>query len=127
MKLFEKESEERLRKLIKVDCRQSGFNQGRSTANTIFVMRQLQKFGEKTKKLYHVFLDLEKAFNRVPRKVIEWGLRRQKVPRRLIGTVMSLYVESRSKVNTVAGASDFFIIGVEVHLGSSLSPMLFSL
>ena len=63
MKLFEKVLEERLRKLIKVDCRQFGFNPGRSTTDAIFVMRQLQeKFSEK-KKLYHVFVDLEKAFD----------------------------------------------------------------
>ena len=120
MKLFEKVLEERLRKLIKVDCRQFGFNPGRSTTDAIFVMRQLQeKFSEK-KKLYHVFVDLEKAFDRVPRKVIEWSLRRQKVPERLVATVMSLYVESRSKVKTVAGTSDSFNIQVGVHQGSSL-------
>ncbi len=64
MKLFEKVLEERLRKLIKVECRQFGFNPGRSTTDADFVMKQLQeKFSEKKKKLYHVFVDLEKAFN----------------------------------------------------------------
>ncbi len=63
-------------------------------------MRQLQKFSEKKKKLYHVFVDLGRAFDRVPRKAIDWALRRQKVPERLVVTVMSLYVESRSKVKT---------------------------
>ncbi len=62
MKLFQKVLEERLRKLIEVDCRQFGFNPGRSTTDAVFVMRILQKFREKKKKLYHVFVDLEKAF-----------------------------------------------------------------
>ncbi len=53
MKFFKKVLEERLRKLIKLDCRQFGFNPGRSTTDAIFVRRQLQKFSEK-KKLYHV-------------------------------------------------------------------------
>ena len=64
MKLFEKVFEERLRKLlIKVDGQQFGFCPGRLTKNAIFMMRQLQeKFSEKKKKLYHIFVDLEKAF-----------------------------------------------------------------
>ncbi len=64
MKLFENVLEERLRKLIKVDCRQFGFNPGRSTTDAIFVMKQLQeKFSEKKNKLYNVFVDLETAFD----------------------------------------------------------------
>ena len=90
------------------------------------IMRQLQeKFIEKKKKLYHVFVELEKAFDRVPRKAIEWALRRQKVPERLMTAVMSLYVESRSRVKTVAGTSEAFEIRVELHLGSAFSPLLF--
>ncbi len=82
-------------------------------------MRQLQeKFSEK-KKLYPAFVDLKKAFDQVARKAIEWALRRQKVPERLVATVMSQYVESRSKVKTVTGTSDSFNIGVGVHQGSS--------
>ena len=48
-------------------------------------------FCGKKKKLYHVFEDLEKAFDGVPRKAIEWALRRQKVPERLMTVVMSLW------------------------------------
>ena len=105
--------------------RQFRFRPGRSTTDAIFIMRQLQeKFSEK-KKLYCVFVDLEKAFDRVPRKAIEWALRRQKVPERLMTAVMSLYVESRSRVKTVAGTSEAFEIRVELHLGSAFSPLLF--
>lgn len=54
---------ERLRKLIKVDCRQLGFSPGKLTS-AIFVMRQLQdKFNEK-KELYHAFVDIAKTFDR---------------------------------------------------------------
>ena len=38
---------------------------------------------------------------------------------------MSLFVESRSRVNTVAGTSEAFDITVGVHQGSALSPLLF--
>ncbi len=50
--------------------------------------------------LYHIFVDLEKAFDRVPREVIAWALRKQLVPERLIRLVMALYENSTSKVKT---------------------------
>ena len=43
------------------------------------------------KKLFHFFVDLEKAFDKVPRQAIEWALRRQLVPEWLLRAVMGLY------------------------------------
>ena len=126
MNIYEKVLEEKLRKVIKIDAHQCGFCPGRSTTDAIFVIRQIQeKFSQKKKKLYHIFVDLEKAFDRVPRKAILWALRRQGVPERLAAAVMALYVGTKSKVKTAAGTSQDFDIGVGVHQGSALSPLLF--
>jgi hypothetical protein len=126
MKIFEKVLEKKLRKIISLDWRQCGFCTGRSTTDAIFVMRQIQeKYCQKKKKVYHVFVDLEKAFDRVPRRVIEWALRRQGVPERLVEAVMALYVGTSSRVKTVVGTSEQFDIDVGVHQGSALSPLLF--
>ena len=70
-------------------------------------------------------MDLEKAFDRVPREVIRWALRRLRVPEMLIIQVMLLYQKTRSRVRTVAGTSESFEINVGVHQGSALSPLLF--
>ena len=126
MKLWEKILERRLRDIVKIEDIQFGFQKDRSTADAIFVMRQLQeRYKEKKKMLYHVFVDLEKAFDRVPREVIAWALRRQMVPERLIKLVMALYENSKSKVKAPAGISEEFSIRVGVHQGSALSPLLF--
>ena len=126
MKIYEKVLEKRLRKIIEIDRCQYGFCPGKSTTEAIFIMRQLQeKYCQKKKKLYHVFVDLEKAFDRVPRQVIEWALRRQKVPQSLVNAVMALYEGTKSSVKTLAGVSEGFEIGVGVHQGSALSPLLF--
>jgi len=45
----------------------------------------------KEKEAFMCFVDLEKAFNGVPRRVIEWALRRQNVPESLVWALMSLY------------------------------------
>jgi len=42
-----------------------------------FIVRQMQeKFRAKGKKLYFCFVDLEKAFDRVPREVKRWAMRK---------------------------------------------------
>ena len=61
----------------------------------------------------------------MPREVIEWALRRQRLPEKLVQMVMLLYDGTTSRVKTVAGKSEKFKIGVGVHQGSALSPLLF--
>ena len=72
-------------------------------------------------------MDLEKAFNKVPRPAIRWALHRQRVLESLIYLVMALYWETRSRVRVAGETSDSFEIGVGVHQGSVLSPLLFIL
>jgi len=58
----------------------------------IFMTRQMQEnFRIKGKKLYFGFVDLEKAFDRVPRDVISWAMRKLGVEEWLISAVMSIY------------------------------------
>ena len=57
-----------------------------------------EKYLKMREKLYHVLVDLEKAFDPVPRKAREWALRRQKIPESLVTIEMCLYVGSRSRV-----------------------------
>ena len=73
------------------------------------------------------FVDLEKAFDRVPRKVIEWALRKKGVNERLVRVVMQLYEKAKTKVKVGKGMSDAFSVKVGVHQGSVLSPFLFAI
>ena len=84
-KVYEKTLEKRFIDVVKIDEIQFRFQSGKSTADAIFILRQLQEIiGAKKKKLFLVFVDLEKAFDRVPREAIRWALRCQKVPEHLI-------------------------------------------
>ena len=126
MKIYERVLERRLRDLVDIGDYQYGFCSGRSTTGAIFIVRQLQeKFVLKKKKLYHIFVDLEKAFDRVPREVIAWALRRKGIPEGMVEAIMALYVDTTSRVRTGGGTSEDFEIGVGVHQGSILSPLLF--
>ena len=48
--------------------------------------------------MYMCFVDLEKAFDRVPRKVMEWAMRKKDFPEILVKAVMSLYEGAETKV-----------------------------
>ena len=60
-------------------------------------------------------MDLEKAFNKVPRKAMEWALRKQGLVEVLVQAVMSLYEGSRTKVKVGSGTSEEFWVRVGVH------------
>ena len=84
MTVWEKVLEARLREIITINENQLGFISGKSTIDGLFVLRQLQeKYGGRKKEL-HIFVDLEKAFVRVPRRGIEWTLRKQNVPEKMV-------------------------------------------
>jgi hypothetical protein len=88
---------------------QCGFMPGEGTVDALFMARMLQeRYGRKKRKLYMCFVDLEKAFDRVPRKVIEWALRKKGVNERLVGAVMRLYEGAKTKVKVGKGMSEAF-------------------
>ena len=66
-----------VRQLVSIDDSQFGFIPGRGITDAIFVVGQLQeKYLAANKRLYMAFVDLDKAFDRVTRKIIGWVLRK---------------------------------------------------
>ena len=126
MKVLERVIEKRLRDKVKISDMQFGFMPGRGTIDAIFVARQIQeKYMDKKKLLFFGFVDLEKAFDRVPREVVSWSLRKMGVEEWLVRTVMTMYDKARTRVRTKHGDSEEFEVKVGVHQGSVLSPFLF--
>jgi len=93
---------------------QFGFMKGKGTTDAIFMARQMQEnFRVKDKKLYFGFVDLEKAFDRVPREVISCAMRKLGVEEWLVSAVMSMYTRAKTVVRTVYGNSKGFEIKVD--------------
>ena len=84
-----------------------------------------EKYNAKGKTLYFSFVDLEKAFDRVPRKFLWWALRKLHVPEWLVNIIQAMYYNPSSKVRVESSYSDSFGVNVGVHQGSVLSPLLF--
>ena len=76
--------------------------------------------------MYKYFVDLEKAFDRVPKRLMEWATRKKGLPEILVKAVMSLYERAETKVGVGSGLSEEFSVKVGVHQGFVLSPLLFA-
>ena len=123
MKILEIIVDGLIRQLVSIDDSQFGFVPGRCTTDAIFVVRQLQeKYLAANKRLYMAFIDLEKAFDRVPRKVNWWALRKLGVEEGIVRLVQGMYANARSHVRVGEGYSE---VKVGVHQGSVLSTLLF--
>ena len=89
------------------------FIEQRETTDALLVVRRMQeKYRDKKKKSYICFGDIEKAFNRVPRKLMEWAMRKEGLPEVIVSAVMSLYHEAKTKVRVGSELSEEFLVQV---------------
>ena len=70
-------------------------------------------------------MDLEKAFDHVPQKVIWWALRKLGVEEWILWLVQGMYANVRSLVCVGEGFSQEFEVKLGVHQRTVLSLLLF--
>jgi hypothetical protein len=94
----------------------------------IFLIRQLmERCREQKKDLHMIFIDLEKAYDKVPRNVMWWALQKHTVSSKYITIIKDMYDNVVISVQTSDGNTNDFPINIGLHQGSALSPYLFAL
>ena len=119
MKVSERVIEQNIRELVDIDAMQFGFIPGKGSMDAIFIARQLQeRYLEKKKKLSFASVDLEKAFDLVPREVVKWVMRKLGVDEWSIRAAMTMYRNSKSVIRVNNTLWDKFDVKIGVHQGS---------
>ncbi|KAJ2943370.1 hypothetical protein O0L34_g12180 [Tuta absoluta] len=128
MKLYERIIDARVRSESSLSANQFGFVPGLSTIDPMFAINMIgQECRANNTPLYLAFLDMEKAFDRVPRPTIWWSLRKKNIPERYVDIIADMYKNVKSIIRTTVGQTKPIAVTEGVHQGSVLSPYLFCL
>ncbi|KAK3537162.1 hypothetical protein QTP70_002649 [Hemibagrus guttatus] len=87
----------------------------------------MEKYRDGQKELHCVFVDLEKAYDRVPREELWYCMRKSGVAEKYVRVVQDMYERSRTVVRCAVGQTEEFNVEVGLHQGSALSPFLFAM
>ena len=117
MKVVERKLEKILHRIVTVDEMQVGFMPEKGTIDGVFISRRLQEE-------YHA---KGKTFDRVPRKVLQWVMRKKGIPEVSVRSLMCLYEGVKTRVSVASELSEEFEVKVWMHQGSVLSPLLFAM
>ena len=113
--------------MVEICEQQYGFMPGKSTTDAIFALRMLmEKFREGQSELHCVFVDLEKAYDRVPREEMWFCLRASGVTECYVNAVQDMYGGCLTAVKSAVGVTEYFKVEVGLHQGSALNPFLFA-
>ena len=101
MKLWERVIEQRLRGTTQISTNQFGFMPERSTTEAIFSIKQVMKrFREQKKDIHSVFIDLEKAYDKIPTNIMRWALDKRKVLSKYVTLIKDIYNNVVTSVRT---------------------------
>ena len=127
-KLLERILDGRIRSRVESEIgeEQQGFRRGRGTRDSLFSLRQLvEKKLEVKGSMALGFVDLEKAYDTVPRELVMSTLRWMCVPEAEVRMVEGMYEGTRGRVLVGSGMSEEFGVNIGLRQGSALSPLLF--
>jgi Reverse transcriptase (RNA-dependent DNA polymerase) len=87
----------------------------------------MERHREQKKDLHIILINLEKAYDKIPRNIMWWTLKRKLVPTNHVTLIKDMYINAVTCVRACDGESDTFPIKIRLHQGSALNPYIFIL
>ncbi|KAK3541037.1 hypothetical protein QTP86_012356 [Hemibagrus guttatus] len=87
----------------------------------------MEKYRDGQRELHTLFVDSEKASDRVPREELWYCMRKSGVAEKYVRVVQDMYERRRTVVRCAVGQTEEFKVQVGLHQGSALSPFLFAI
>jgi hypothetical protein len=84
----------------------------------------LEDAKENNKKLWVMFQDLSKAYDRINRDMLFKAMKRIKIPDTIINLIINLFKNSKKSVIAYYGVTDFYEMLIEIDQGEVISPLL---
>ena len=118
----------RLQKKIDPHLRpnQNGFRPGRNTTTHILALRRLlEGVRSHNRKAIVLYVDFRKAFDSINRNKMMKILKAYDVPPNLLQAIILMYENTKARIISPDGETDFFAILAGVLQGDTLAPYLF--
>jgi hypothetical protein len=107
---------------------QCSFITGRSCIDHIFTLRQiLEKCQEKFKQIGMIFIDIEKSYDSIPKKLLWQVLEQASISEHIIDILKSIYSNNRCQVKVGSRLSREFYASKGLLQGCCRSPTLFKI
>ena len=118
--------ESKVEKILKKN--QNGLPRNRSTTPQILSLRRiLEGIRAKYLEATILFVDFSKAFDSIHREKMEQILLAYGLPKETVGAIMMLYKNTKVKVHSPDGDTDYFDIIADVLQGDTLAPYIFTI
>ena len=99
---------------------------GKETTDAMFALGVLmEKYREGQRELHCVFVDLEKAYDRVPREELWYCISKSGMAEKCVQLVQDMYEGSETVVKHAVGTTVSFKVNVRLHQVSALNTFLF--
>ena len=106
MKVWERIIEARLKDRVEISKQQYEFMPGKGTTDALFVLRMLmEKYREGQRELYCVFVNLEKAYDRVSREELWYCIRESGIVEKYVQLEQDMYEGSETMVRCAVGTT----------------------
>jgi Reverse transcriptase (RNA-dependent DNA polymerase) len=99
----------------------------RSMMEAVFLIKQFMKRYREQKDLDIIFIDLEKAYDKIPRNIMWWALEKKRIPTKYVTLIKDMYINVMICVRACDSEFDVFYIKIRLHQGSVLNPYIFTL